>query len=93
MTKMRTLDVKKSELDKEITSLSLQADSRARLDLKREALRTKTSEVRNMYVYSTIIVGQCIDGTITAWRSIMRSSENWLVWMHAWKQWKERSSV
>ena len=47
-TKAHTLDAKRAELDKEFTSLNLQADSRARLDLKREALRSKTTEVKNL---------------------------------------------
>ena len=46
--KARELESQKEELDTEITSLGLQADSRARLDINREALRAKTSEVKNM---------------------------------------------
>lgn len=49
-TQIRSLGLKNADLEKEIQSLSLQADTRARLDLKREALRTKTSEVKTMYV-------------------------------------------
>lgn len=49
-TKARGLELKKEDLEKELNSLSIQADTRARLDLKREALRTKGSEVKNMYV-------------------------------------------
>lgn len=46
--KARELELRKEELDTEITSLGLQADSRARLDINRESLRTKVSEVKNM---------------------------------------------
>ncbi|KAF7792625.1 hypothetical protein EIP86_003722 [Pleurotus ostreatoroseus] len=45
-TQMRSLSLKSADLEKEIQTLSLQADTRAKLELKREALRTKTSEVK-----------------------------------------------
>ena len=49
-TQMRSLSLKSADLEKEIQTLSLQADTRAKLELKREALRTKTSEVKTTYV-------------------------------------------
>ena len=61
-TKTHTLEAKRLELDKEITSLSLQADTRARLDLKRDALGTKTSEVQNMLVAVFLVLrSMCTD--------------------------------
>ena len=52
--KTHTLEAERLELDKEINTLSLQADTRARLDLKRDAVRTKTSEIQNTLVISLL---------------------------------------
>lgn len=49
-SKGRSLEVKRDELNAEIRALSFQADTRARLDLKREELKTKENEVKNAYV-------------------------------------------
>lgn len=46
-SKIRELESKRDSLTNEIRILSLQADSRARLDLKREESRTKETEMRN----------------------------------------------
>jgi DNA repair protein RAD50 len=46
----RELEDKKDALNGEFKGLSLQADSRARLDLKRAEVKTKTQDVRNTYV-------------------------------------------
>jgi DNA repair protein RAD50 len=46
----RELDAKRETLNSEFRSLSLQADSRARLDLKRAEVRTKKAEVENRLV-------------------------------------------
>lgn len=46
-SKIRELESKRDALTNEIRILSLQADSRARLDLKREESRTKETEMRN----------------------------------------------
>ena len=55
------MDGKRAELDKEFTSLNLQADSRARLDLKREALRSKTTEMKNLSANHTRSYSQHAD--------------------------------
>jgi DNA repair protein RAD50 len=47
--KSRTLEERREALNAEILGLSLQADSRARLDIKRKELKTKKSEVENLY--------------------------------------------
>lgn len=43
----RTLEAKRDALNGEIRALSLQADTRARLDLKRAEVRNKRAEVEN----------------------------------------------
>jgi DNA repair protein RAD50 len=48
MAKSRELELKREELNREITSLSLQADSRARLDLKRRERQSKQTEMANL---------------------------------------------
>lgn len=44
----RSLDDKRDTLNVELRSLSLQADVRARLDLKRAEMRSKKTENKNM---------------------------------------------
>lgn len=46
--KARTMEDKRDSLNTELRSLSLQADARARLDLKRGEMKSKKSEVRNI---------------------------------------------
>ncbi len=46
-TKIRNMELKRDELNAEVLTLSQQAESRARLDLKREELRARTSELKN----------------------------------------------
>jgi DNA repair protein RAD50 len=48
MAKSRELELRREELNREITSLSLQADSRARLDLKRREKQSKQTEMSNL---------------------------------------------
>ncbi|KAI0917273.1 hypothetical protein AcW2_007450 [Taiwanofungus camphoratus] len=45
-SKARGMEMKRDELTAEIRSLSLQADARAKLDLKRTELKSKTNEVK-----------------------------------------------
>lgn len=45
--KTKSLEDKREELNAEIRTLSLQADARARLDLKRGEVKSKTSEIAN----------------------------------------------
>jgi len=47
-TKGRSVEDQRDSLSTELRSLSLQADSRARLDLKRAEVRSKTSDAKNM---------------------------------------------
>jgi DNA repair protein RAD50 len=44
----RELEDKKDTLNKELKTLSLQADSRAKLDLKKHDIRSKHVEVKSM---------------------------------------------
>lgn len=46
--KARSLDDRRDALNAELRSLSLQADVRARLDLKRAEMRNKKTETKNM---------------------------------------------
>jgi DNA repair protein RAD50 len=46
--KARNMEDQRDSLNTELRSLSLQADSRARLDLKRAEMRSKTSDTKNM---------------------------------------------
>jgi DNA repair protein RAD50 len=50
LTKGSSLEEQRAKLNSELVSLGLQADSRARLDLKRTEFKTKTADVRNTYV-------------------------------------------
>jgi DNA repair protein RAD50 len=56
-TKARVMEDKRDELNTEIRTLSLRADARARLDIKRAEVRTKTNDVKNMCVSLTCNVG------------------------------------
>jgi DNA repair protein RAD50 len=46
--KARSMEDERDTLNMELRGLSLQAESRARLDLKRAEVRSKTSDTRNM---------------------------------------------
>lgn len=48
VSKARTMEDKRDSLNAELRSLSLQADSRARLDLKRAEMKSKKSEIKNI---------------------------------------------
>ena len=45
--KSRSMELRRDKLTAEIRTLSLQADARARLDLKRGEVRSKAAEVQN----------------------------------------------
>lgn len=45
-TRARTLDAKRDALSAELSTLSLQADSRAKLTLKKDELKTTTNELK-----------------------------------------------
>lgn len=47
-TRSRNLEDKRDEMNAELRSLSLQADSRAKLDLKRAEAKSKNAERKNM---------------------------------------------
>ena len=49
-SKARALEDRREDLNGEIRTLSLQADSRARLDIKRAELKSKRNEMQNMLV-------------------------------------------
>lgn len=46
----RKLQDQKDSLNREFKSLNLQADIRARLDLKRDGVNSKTKDIKNMCV-------------------------------------------
>lgn len=50
-SKSRNMEDRRDALNTEIRTLSLQADSRARLDLKRAEVKTKTADIKNTYVF------------------------------------------
>jgi DNA repair protein RAD50 len=52
--KARTMEDRREELNAELRSLSLQADSRARFDIKRSEVKSKTGDIRNMSVQDTL---------------------------------------
>ena len=47
-SKARALEDQREDLNGEIRTLSLQADSRARLDIKRAEMKSKKNEMQNM---------------------------------------------
>lgn len=47
-SKLRSMEATRDTLNNEFRTLSLQADSRAKLDLHRASLKTKSNEVKNM---------------------------------------------
>ena len=49
-SKARALEDQREHLNAEIRTLSLQADSRARLDIKRAEMKSKKNETQNMWV-------------------------------------------
>ena len=49
-SKARALEDQREHLNAEIRTLSLQADSRARLDIKRAEMKSKKNEMQNMWV-------------------------------------------
>ena len=52
--KARTMEDRRDELNSEIRSLSLQADSRARFDIKRSELKSKQGDIRNTYAHGNL---------------------------------------
>lgn len=46
-TKSRSIEDQRDDLNNELRSLNLQADSRAKLDLKRDELKSKSNEISN----------------------------------------------
>jgi DNA repair protein RAD50 len=46
-SKGRAMEEQRDDLNAEVRTLSLQADSRARLDLKRDELKSKNNELKN----------------------------------------------
>ena len=48
ITSMRTLEAERDSLNNEFKNLSLQADERAKLDIKRDELKTKSQESKTM---------------------------------------------
>ena len=60
LTKGRRMEDQRDKLNVEIRTLSLQADARARLDLKRTELKTKRADVKNTYVLHFLRVFSCL---------------------------------
>jgi DNA repair protein RAD50 len=56
----RALEDRRDSLSAELRTLSLQADSRARLDIKRTELRNKKAETENMSVDSMIAIDRLL---------------------------------
>lgn len=52
MSKSRAMEAERDGLNIELRALSAQADTRAKLDLKRAELKSKTSQMRNTYVHA-----------------------------------------
>jgi DNA repair protein RAD50 len=50
-SKGRDFESRRDELGQELAKLSLQADTRAKLDLKRAELKTKAADVKNKFVF------------------------------------------
>ena len=85
------LDERREELNQEIRSLSLQADSRARLDLKRSSLKTDSAKVKNTYVLVDMLLTQpCLytytDLTLlaTSFASLWGQIPNLRQWVTSW---------
>lgn len=53
--KAKGLELKREELNAELGKTSAQAEARARLDLKRTELKTKSGEVKNTYAGDTFV--------------------------------------
>jgi DNA repair protein RAD50 len=51
-SKARALEDRREDLNRELGTLGLQADSRARLDIKRTELKSKRNEMRNMLAFA-----------------------------------------
>ena len=51
MQKNRDLETKREDLNQELRKLSAQADTRAKVDLKRAELTSKTNQVQNTFVH------------------------------------------
>jgi DNA repair protein RAD50 len=47
----RRMEDQRDQLNAEVRSLSLRADSRARLDLKRAEFKSKSTDLKNTYVF------------------------------------------
>lgn len=89
--KRAKLDERREELNQEIRSLSLQADSRARLDLKRSSLKTDSAKVKNTYVLVDMLLTQpCLytytDLTLlaTSFASLWGQIPNLRRWVTSW---------
>lgn len=62
--KSRNMESRRDELTAEIRTLSLQADARARLDLKRTEVKSKTAEMQNTYAVSCVFTGAGADWVV-----------------------------
>jgi DNA repair protein RAD50 len=51
VSRAKDLEIRRDELSAELAKLSLQADTRAKLDIKRAELKTKSADVQNKCVF------------------------------------------
>lgn len=60
-SKARSVEDQRDDLNNELRSLNLQADSRAKLDLKRDEQKSKSNEMKNTSVRSTPLLHPTAD--------------------------------
>ena len=56
VARARTMEDRRDELNAEIRSLSLQADSRARFDIKRSEVKSKLVDIRTTFVHDDLFI-------------------------------------
>jgi DNA repair protein RAD50 len=75
LAKARNMDEQRDKLNAESRTLGMQADSRAKLDLKRTEFKTKTADVKNTCVFRISIIPHLMN-IATVWKLSMTSSIN-----------------
>jgi hypothetical protein len=94
-SKARVMDDKRDSLNAELRGLSLQADARARLDVKRSEVKSRTLEIQNTCgdFPAGFEIGMLMMNSLVGLRRVIPSSGNSSTRMHARRTWSARPSA
>lgn len=100
--RVRQLESKRDEFTEQMRALSLQADSRARIEVNRASLQSKTSQMnsQSVWAYPFGDLQWILMGIILDWNQTERSSMNWsgqtyirILWSETWRRLKGRMVI